>query len=524
MHARRAATVPGRPRPTLRGRAGAAVVAMVALAAGACSGGTEAAPSSSPSSGPDVVLRVATNDGPDTPTGAAILAFARTVDDLSDGEIRVEPAWEAAGADPDDWDQAVAATVTSGENALGLIPTRAFDVLGVHSLQALQTPFLLTSSARVDAVVRSKLADDLMQGLDGVGLTGLGLFPEDLRRLFAYGEPFTRPAQLDGRGIRAPRSDMTAAVLGSVGARVDDPSGDDWTAAVEAGELAGVESSLAGMAGLVGDHPTVTTTNLVLFPKVNVLVVHRETFEDLTEDHRVLLRQAVQVTAGEPGLVPSERDSAEAFCGAGGRIVAGRPADVAAFEDAMSDTVPPHEPAATRELARAVGDLVEGLPEHEAVPPCRQPSGAAGASPSAAPSETLLVVDTQIGSGEDAASPVIDSAAAFRSCTGVRDVAATMDDSDPAVLRFTGTKRLLCDGGEVVLGYRARMLAESSGSTTGTWRVTASTLAGVRSGGGRLTGDSTACATVPPAEECIRDTFTGSVEPGRSGGALLRPG
>jgi hypothetical protein len=35
----------------------------------------------------------------------------------------------------------------------------------------------------------------------------------------------------------------------------------------------------------------------------------------------------------------------------------------------------------------------------------------------------------------------------------------------------------------------------------------------VRSGGGWLTGDSTACETVPPAEECIRDTFTGSVEP-----------
>ena len=52
------------------------------------------------------------------------------------------------------------------------MPGRAFDVLGVDSLRALNTPFLITSQAALQAVLDSDLRDDLLAGLPEAGLVG----------------------------------------------------------------------------------------------------------------------------------------------------------------------------------------------------------------------------------------------------------------------------------------------------------------------------------------------------------------
>lgn len=460
-----------------------------------------------------VTLRIATNDGPDTPTGRAIASYARNVDDLSDGKLRVVPVWEAAGPDPDDWDQAVARTVADGTNQLGYIPTRAFDALEVATLQPLQTPFLLTTQERVRTVVESSLADELMEGLDAVGLTGLGLFPEDLRRVFSYGDPMTRPGDLQGRTVRAPRSEMTAAVLRSVGAETVDTSGDAWAAAVEKGEIHAVESSLPFLADLGPEQtPTVTAGNLVLFPKVNVLVANREAFDGLDGDHRSLLRKAAQVTAADPELAMDEKAAAEAFCGIGGRVVAADERDLAAMRSAMSRAEPPLEPRATRALTDQIAELVADLPAVETVPPC-QPGGAgeanATASPAPAQGDEVLVVDMSVAAGADGS--VVRAAEPLSSCTTVENRDADADDSDPDVMVFTGTHVVRCRGGEVTVRYRATMQTDAPGVTTGTWRVVRSTLPTVRSGGGELSGDGSACEL--SGTECVRDTYTGEVRP-----------
>ena len=47
--------------------------------------------------------------------------------------------------------------VADGEHDLGVVPTRAWDVLGVTSLRALNTPFLVSSDAGMRAVIASDL-------------------------------------------------------------------------------------------------------------------------------------------------------------------------------------------------------------------------------------------------------------------------------------------------------------------------------------------------------------------------------
>ena len=107
--------------------------------------------------GPSLVLRLASPDKSDDDTAAPIRQFAEEVDRRSGGTIRVDPIWDVAPTGTHDWDQVTAATVVDGTYELGLVPSRAFDVLGVDSLRALNTPFLVTSQAATRAVLASDL-------------------------------------------------------------------------------------------------------------------------------------------------------------------------------------------------------------------------------------------------------------------------------------------------------------------------------------------------------------------------------
>src|SRR6476469_11043305 len=114
-----------------------AVLAGVAAPVLAANSATASTASSPPSD--RLTLRVGTDDDDGRPAGAQILEFAAQVADRSGGAITIEPTWHAAGEDIPNWDQAVAGLVTSGDLEMGLIPTRAWDMLGVTSLQALNT-------------------------------------------------------------------------------------------------------------------------------------------------------------------------------------------------------------------------------------------------------------------------------------------------------------------------------------------------------------------------------------------------
>ena len=125
-----------------------------------------------------VILRIGTDDSPGRPAADQIGEFARQVEELSDGGVRIEPVWNAAGdTGEDDWDQKVARMVVAGEVDMGLIPARAWDTEGVTSLRALNAPFLITSDELAAEVASSELAGTMLAGLDTVGVTGLALCP-----------------------------------------------------------------------------------------------------------------------------------------------------------------------------------------------------------------------------------------------------------------------------------------------------------------------------------------------------------
>jgi TRAP-type C4-dicarboxylate transport system substrate-binding protein len=351
---------------------GTAALATCALALSACgtTGTTKAGGSAEP-----VILRLGTDDGDDAPTAPWIEAFAERVRELSDGALLVEPVHSAGstaeGDQQEDWDQVVARKVSGGELELGLIPARAWDVEGVATLRPFSLPFLVTSEAHLDAVVRSDLAADMLAGLESAGVTGLALFPEGLRHTFSFGEPLTSPSDFAGTTIRASHSDTGWAVYEAWGATADDLFGPEYDDGVQSGAVAGADSTFARSAGLPGPAATVAG-NLVTSANAQTLFVSTEVLDELTGDQVDVLRRAATEVRDETLADPAgEAAAAAEFCDRGGRITTASEADLAALEAAAQPVYDElNRDPVTADLVTAIRQIGAGAPAPDPVATC----------------------------------------------------------------------------------------------------------------------------------------------------------
>ena len=310
---------------------------------------------------------------------------------LSDGRLLVEPVWKAAGQDVEDWDQQVARLVVDGDLDLALVPARAWDTEGVTSLRAMQAPHLLTSPAAVATVVTSDLAPQLMAGLDRIGVTGLALLPEGMRYLVGFGEPVLHPGDLWGSVVRAPTSATTAAVFAALGARVEDLPGRDLAPRVDDGTVVAAESSFTYTASLAGR--PVLTGDLVLFPKVQVLVAGDDALAGLSASHRAVLRRAA--AEARDRVVRTARSPAQdaaRFCELGGTVALAGEVGLAAFRRAADPVLTElaRDPVTRRLLdrLRAVAARAPAPPPVQACTPPAVEVAAPTGGPSAFPEGT----------------------------------------------------------------------------------------------------------------------------------------
>jgi TRAP-type C4-dicarboxylate transport system substrate-binding protein len=275
------------------------------------------------------VIRLGTPNPSDRPESAAIQYFAVEAARLTHGHIVVRIVWSAAGGP----EQPVATMVRDGKLDAAFVATRVWDTVGVTSLQALQTPFLIGSQALENRVVTSPLAAAMLAGLDRAGVTGLALVPAELLHPFGFGRALRAPRDFAGATLRAPQSEATDRLIRALGARPAPVNADAFNLGVRRGTIAGTEWYLELGATLpVGKGPTTATGNVVFYPKVHSLVVNDAVYRRLTEKQRATLRKAAAATvrfAVQTNV--SERTAGAEFCRAGGAVVASSPAEIAAL-------------------------------------------------------------------------------------------------------------------------------------------------------------------------------------------------
>lgn len=312
-----------------------------------------------PVDGPSVVLTFASPDAETEPNGPAIKQFARELERRSGGTMQIDVAWDVTPEGVDDWDQVTAEKIADGTFDLGLVPTRAWDVLGVTSLQALNTPFLIESDEAMRAVVASDLRPDLLAGLPTAGVTGIDLWPSEMRRFFGLDEPLLRPAEFQGADIRSPTSRTVTTYLEALGANVVQ------TARGAPGQR-GLESSFA-IAGAGG----IATGNVVPFPKIETLVANDALRSRLHPGQWDVLSDAAAATRrGQLESFPTEEALARTFCESG-EIVGASRSDLAAFHEVGEQvrTVLERD-SATARLIDAIEEVVATVPAAPAITTC----------------------------------------------------------------------------------------------------------------------------------------------------------
>jgi TRAP-type C4-dicarboxylate transport system substrate-binding protein len=247
-------------------------------------------------------LRIATDDEPGRPAADQIEEFARQVKELSGGTLLIEPLWKAVGEDKDDWDQAVARGVMAGDFDMGLVPARAWDTEGVDSFAALHAPFLVTNNALLAKVIEPGVADEMLSGLDKLGVAGLALFPESTRTLFAFGNPVLKPADLAGKTIRAPRSDTTYALLTALGASPDDLAGEVFPDGVAAGQVVAADDA-AEFCRNGGTVIMATEAEVTAFKDAGAAVYSKLEADPATKARLTKIRDLAAATASVPSEI-----------------------------------------------------------------------------------------------------------------------------------------------------------------------------------------------------------------------------
>jgi TRAP-type C4-dicarboxylate transport system substrate-binding protein len=274
-----------------------------------------------------ITLHLAVSDTQGRASEPYVLEFVDQVNTLSKGNITVIPVWDAGSDVTPPFAQGVIKIVKDGQYELGLAGAGAWDTAGATSFQALQAPFLITNDSLAEAVAASEIGKRMLEGLSSVGITGLGLWPEDLRHPFSMDpdKPILSPEDLKGSAVRTPPSAVSYMLIKALGGS---PFFDNQTR-----DFPAAESGLLQAGSLPGT-PTVTG-NVTFFPKFQVLFVNGAAFEKLSEGQRSILREAAAATQKKAiAEHPKEADAAKAYCASGEKIVMASAEQVAVFEAA----------------------------------------------------------------------------------------------------------------------------------------------------------------------------------------------
>jgi TRAP-type transport system periplasmic protein len=322
----------------MSGRARLATVALAVIAAvvaGGCGGGGGSGDKAG-GSGEPVVLRMANAYG-DLQTAPVVEQFVSQVKARSGGSLRVQVTsrW---GDYADDAEQQVVRAVAAGKADLGWAGARVFDTMGVPSFQALQAPMLIDSYALEQAVVASDMPGQMLQGLDKVGVRGLGVLPDSLRKPVAVRHPVLGVGDWRGITFGTLKSQGQAQAIRSLGATPMEVFRRSRNEALLDGRLQGLEMDLFVYehGGPVQPAPYVTA-NVTLWPQMDVLFANPDRLGRLTEQQRGWLQQAAQDAAGRvAALADRDAQSLKNACRSGARFANASPADLAALRGAFA--------------------------------------------------------------------------------------------------------------------------------------------------------------------------------------------
>jgi TRAP-type C4-dicarboxylate transport system substrate-binding protein len=281
-----------------------------------------------------------------------------------------------------DAEQQVVKDVAAGEVDLGWVGTRVFDTLDVKSFRALTAPMLIDSYALESAVIERGITERMMRGLDGLGVAGLGVLPDGLRKPAGVSGPIASPADWYGITFGTLSSNGQAEAIQALGATAEQAFGHEREERLHNGTLGGFETSI----WIHQHNPALTrlapymTSNVTLWPQMDVLLADPARLEALTGEQRGWLKEAARDASTRSAvLAATDSRALTDSCVAGARFAEASDADVAALRRAFQPVYAGlRRQRATRKFLARIEALKRATP---AAPGLTIPTGCTGKAP-----------------------------------------------------------------------------------------------------------------------------------------------
>jgi TRAP-type C4-dicarboxylate transport system substrate-binding protein len=367
----------------MNGRMRLATVALAVIAAvvaGGCSG-DGAGGDKAGGAGEPMVLRMA-NTASSLEYFPAIANFAGRVKERSGGNVRIEVVneWGKFAADAE---QQVVRAVATGQVDLGHAGTRIFDTMGVTSFQALQAPMLIDSYALQRAVIDGDIPGEMLQGMDRVGVAGLGVLGGGLSKPIAVKQPLLGSADWRGITFGTYKSEAQAQAIRSLGATPMEVFGKARDQALKDDKLQAFELNLLAYQHnvMAGEAPYVTA-NVSLWPHTDVLFANPARLAALTSQQREWLQQAAADAAGgSVDLADRDAELVAFTCNSGARFANASEADLGGLRTAFAPVYAKlRDNPQTKAFIEQIQALKRSTPAGAAL---RIPAGCTGVAPAA---------------------------------------------------------------------------------------------------------------------------------------------
>ena len=351
--------------------AGALLVTLLVVTA-ACSAQTGRGVGSQPAS---MVLTLANgNDGHEF-----LQPFADAVSVATDGTVTIE-FQDGAHRGEANYETQIVDDVVKGVYDLGWVAPRPWHDRGITTFDAIMAPFLIDSYALQGAVLEGDLTDQMLAGLDGTGLVGLGIAPGPLRRMATAGIALDAADSLAGKVVAIHDSAIARMTFEQLGATtVSLPSG---------GTLGAVDALEQQLDSILGnryheDLPEVAV-DLAVWPRPIILFANKARFDALSDEQRAGIRSAADqfaslaLTAAEGEDTSAVRD----LCADGAKLILAGAEVRAALLAAVQ---PVYDELARDQTTAAMLERIAALKTQTAAPAATASCATAEASPTTAP-------------------------------------------------------------------------------------------------------------------------------------------
>lgn len=259
-------------------------------------------------------------------------AFLDRFEELADGSIALDVTENWKGGET-----GIVEAVATGEADVAWVTVRSLTELGIEGIDALEAPFLVRTHDQQRAVALGVPGELIMKALRDSDLVGLGLVPGESAYPIAAGAALLSVGDWAGKTVQVSAlNPVEAATVQALGAT---PSTDGTGGAADVVE-GRVEAATADPrdlveAGVTAEGPFLTA-DVVLWPRMSILVINRATYDSLSSRQHGFLEGAV-VRAQDVAMADPDLPAAVAeACTAGARYGVAGGDQVTALTEAVS--------------------------------------------------------------------------------------------------------------------------------------------------------------------------------------------